>query len=170
MTFYGTAAEFENYHEDRGRVVDPAWTSDIVEAALFFCSEWLDNRYKDLWSGYPTDGFTQVRLWPRNLARTNTFPEYLFTDSEIPVKVLYAVYEAAYRELTTAGSLEKDYVPQKYSKVSIVGATSVEYNASVVQASDLQLQIPIVESLMSPLIDSCKIGYSNMYSGGSKRV
>ena len=170
MTTYGNVAAFKAYHLARGKSISVSWTDDMINAALLLCSDWLDNQYGDLWSGFPTGGFTQGRLWPRTNAGTNTYPQYIFTTSEIPANIDNAVYEVAFRELTTPGSVQKDYTPNKYNKVSVNGAISVEYNASVIQSSDLQLQIPIVESLMKPLINPSAQGSFSLYSGGSERV
>lgn len=170
MTFYGSAAAFETYHEARGRTISASWTDAVIEAALLVSSEWLDGKYSNVWSGYATDGFTQVRQWPRTTAVTNTFPQYVFSTSEIPDNVVYATYEAAFRELTTSGSLQKDFTPSKYNKVSISGATSVEYNSAMNQSSDIQLQIPFIESLMEPLINLSSQGSFSFFSGGVSRV
>ena len=169
MTFYGNAVDFDTYHTDRGRTVSASWTTDDIEAALLLASEWLDDMYRNVWSGYPTDGYSQVRKWPRTTAMTNSFPQYVFTDSEIPTQVVSATYEAAFRELTTAGALRKDFTPFKYNKVSISGALSVEYNTSMTN-NDVQLQIPVVGNLMSELLENPGQGSLSPYSGGAGRA
>lgn len=169
MAFYGSAVGFITYTKDRGRSISPVWTYSVIEAALLVSSEWLDNRYGEIWVGHPTDGFTQSRKWPRTSAVTNTFPQHTFSNSEIPDVVVNAIYEATYRELVTNGTLEKDYTPNKYTKVSVDGAVSVEYDNSL-RASDIQIQIPIIESLMQPLLNSSAQGSFSLFSGGLSRV
>lgn len=169
MTFYGSAAGFTLYTEERGKTVLPTWTTSVIEAALLLSSEWLDRRFEKIWTGYPTGGFTQTRKWPRSTAVTNEYPQYVFADDAIPDNVVDAVYEATFRELTTTGSLQKDYTPTKYNKVSVSGAISVEYDSSL-RSSDIQLQIPVIEDLMRPLLNESARGYFSFYSGGSSRV
>lgn len=169
MTFYGTAAGFVTYNEDRGKAILPTWTYAVIEAALLLSSEWLDDQYGAVWTGYPTDGFTQTRYWPRASATTNTFPQHVFADTDIPDNVVEATYEAAFRELTTTGALRKDFTPSKYNKVAISGAMSVEYDTST-RSADVQLQIPVIESLMVPLLDESSQGSFSFHSGGSSRI
>lgn len=169
MSFYGNAAGFIVYSEARGRAILPAWITAVIEAALLVSSEWLDDQYDSVWTGYATDGFTQVLKWPRASAATNTFPQHLFADTDIPDNVVSAVYEAAFRELTTPGALQKDFTSSKYMKVAISRALSVEYDNSN-RASDVQLQIPIIDSLMAPLLDENAQGSFSSLSGPVSRV
>lgn len=170
MGFYGNVDDFETYHESRGRVIPVDWDDDYIESALLVASEWLDGQYGNVWSGYPTGGYTQERLWPRTSAVTNTYPEYIFEDDQIPDNVIKATYEAAFREATTQGSLQKDFTPNKYTSVSVDGAISVDYNTSIIQASDTQIQIPVIERLMQPLLNNSAQGSFSFYSGGASRV
>lgn len=166
--FYGTAADFTTYHTDRGGVIPASWTDSVIEAALLLSSEWLDGIYADSFYGYKTGGFDQVREWPREAALTNTYPQKVFTDTEIPTRVEEAVYEAAFRELTTPGALNVDFTPNKYNKVSVSGAVSVEY-AQNLSVNDSQLQILKVSSLIEPLLDPTKRGSSSKLSGSISR-
>lgn len=169
MSFYGTAAGFIIYSEARSRVILATWVTAVIEAALLLSSEWLDDQYDAVWTGYATDGFTQVLKWPRASATTNTFPQHVFADTDIPDDVVSAVYEATFRELTTTGSLRKDFTSSKYIKVAISGALAVEYDNSN-RAADVQLQIPVIESLMQPLLDESKQGSFSSLSGAVSRV
>lgn len=166
--FYGSATAFKTYHTGRGRTVPVGWSDANIEVALLVASEWLDSAYDQLWFGYAKDGFTQVRKWPRTGAQTNTDPIYVFEDTITPDQIAYATYEAAFRELTTTGSLTLDYSPQKYKSASVSGAVSVEYIVPN-DASDLQLQIPVIGDLMKPLIDPRR-GISGSLSGSLVRV
>lgn len=149
---YGNATDFATYHEDRGRTIPVSWDSDAINAALLLCSEWLDNVYGGQFIGYKTDGFEQAFEWPRMAATTNIHPAHAFDDDEIPTRIINATYEAAFRELTTPGQLMIDYNPNKYKRVSIDGALSVEY-AQTYGASDLQTQITIIDALVKPLLN-----------------
>lgn len=164
---YGSASGFTTYHEDRGRTVPDSWTDAVIEAALLVASEWVDNRYGDLFMGFKTDGFLQEREWPRTSAYTNTEPVYVFSTNEIPDRVVHAAYEAAFREATTQGSLYVDYDPSKYKSVSISGALSVDYNQNL-SVSEVQKQIQIVEQLLKPLFDE-NLDFASL-SGSTARV
>ena len=169
MSFYGTAVGFTSYTEARGKTVLAAWDTAVVEKALLVASEWLDNSFDTVWSGYATDGFTQARKWPRTTAVTNTFPEHVFATNDIPDNVVSAAYEAAFRDLTELGSLTKDFTQSNYLKVSVSGAMSVDYDNSM-RASDTQVQMPIIESLMEPLFDESSQGFFASISGAISRV
>jgi len=166
---YGTASGFRDYHVSRGRVVSSDWDDSIITAALLVASEWLDTAYDHLWYGYAVGGYTQTRKWPRAAAQTNTNPVHVFSESAIPDQVLYATYEAAFREATTAGALTVDHTPLKYKSAMVDGAVDVEYIIPN-DASEIQLQMPIIGTLMNVLIDP-RVGSSrNGYSSGSVRT
>lgn len=164
MSFYGNAADFRTYHEARGRTISPLWHADFIEAGLLVGSEWIDNRFGNVFTGYPTGGFTQERQWPRTAALTNTFPEYAISTSEIPTRVINATYEAAYRELSEPESLNVDFTPSEYKSLKIEGAIDIEY-AGINQATEVQTQITIIEQLLAPLIDPNSSGSASALSG-----
>lgn len=164
---YGSAVEFETYHESRGRTVPNNWHTDYIESALLVASEWVDNKYGDRFYGYPSNGYLQTRQWPRKAAYTNTTPVYVFSEVEIPTEVVSAVYEAAWREATTQGSLSVDFTPSKYTAVAVNGAVSVTYNTTN-DVTSVQKQIEIIELLLKPLFDPYK--YSSSLSGSVSRV
>lgn len=164
---YGSAAAFETYHEARGRSIPVDWDTDYIEAALLVASEWLDGKYADRFYGYPTDGYTQTRQWPRTLAYTNTYPVYVFATDEIPTEVVEAAYEVAWREANEPGCLSVDFTPSKYNSVSIDGAVQVQYNNSL-DATGVQKQVEPVERILKPLFNPKK--YSSKLSGSVDRV
>lgn len=170
MPGYGNIDDFKSYNEERGREIPESWDDDFITKVLLVASEWLDNKYDNSWIGFATNGYLQERKWPRTTAYTNTYPVYIFANDEIPDAVVNAVYEAAFREATTSGSLQKDFTPNKYNKVSVDGAISVEYNTSITQSADVEVQIPIIDSLMYPLMNLSSQGSFNFASGGSTRV
>lgn len=170
MAKYATATVegFETYWEERGVEIPGTWGEPSIEAALLVASEWIDGTYGALFVGEKTGGFLQDREWPRiNAQIVNPNYYYTFPNNEIPQQVIYAVYEAAYRQAANPGSLLIDYTPGKYKRVSIDGAVSVEY-AGVNFASDVQATFPRIDQLLSALFDN-NADYS-MYSGGSVRV
>lgn len=165
--FYGNVDDFKEYFITRGKDIPQDWTDDMIESALLVSSEWLDGQYESLWIGYKVD-FKQERSWPRQSAQVQTYPYYVYKNDEIPEQVVKAVYEACFRELTKSGSLQVDFTPNKYKSVSVDGAISVEYN-DILYASESQIQMPAIQTLMSVLIDQSK-GGNNPISGKASRV
>lgn len=170
MTIYGTTAAFKTYQTDRGRTVLASWTDAMIAAALLVASEWLDAAYANLWSGVQTAGYAQDRQWPRTGAVTNTPDAYAFGTTEIPVQVPSATYEAAFRQMTSPGSLSVDFTPSKFLEARVEGAITVKYNNTIISASDVQTQIGVIQSLMYPLIDPAATGSYSPYSGPSALV
>ena len=166
--FYGNADDFEKYLTTRGYEIALDWDEDKINAALLVASEWLDNQYENLWIGYKIN-YKQERSWPRQLAVVQTYPYYTYKTNEIPDEVIKATYEAAKRELTSQGSLQVDFQPSQYNSVAIYNAVTVEYNSNA-SAGDIQTQIPIIQSLMSKLLDINKGAGSNGLSGVAVRV
>lgn len=179
---YGDATGFEAYFTARNKNISGSWHTTAINAALLVASEWIDGCYGNFFIGEKTGGFTQEREWPRKSAtvvekqsRYSLEPSfgfvayYTFPDTEIPERVINATYEAAYRQLTTPGSLEVDYTPGKYKSVSIDGALSVEYQ-QINSYTEVQLQIGAVDRLLWPLLDSSMGGGMSNLSGGSSRV
>ncbi len=152
--FYGTANGFKQYFAERNREVDPIYTDSQIEGVLLVASEWLDNSYSDKWVGLKTGGFEQSRSWPRQAAVENTYPYHTYPPTEIPKKVEYGTYEAAIRQLNEQGYLLKDFTPNQYDSVSVVGAVSVQYNRSLSSSGFIQNEIPIIGNLLKSLIDS----------------
>lgn len=164
---YGTATAFKTYHVARGRTVPITWSDAYIEASLLVASEWLDDKYGDRFYGFPTDGYTQERQWPRTSAYSNTYPVYVFAEDEIPDEVVEATYEVAWREANEQGCLSVDFTPSKYTSVSVDGAVSVTYNTSL-DSQGVQKQIEPIERMLKDLFDPSK--YSSSLSGGVQRV
>ena len=166
--FYGNVDDFKEYFTLRGKTIPDDWDNSKIESALLVSSEWLDHQFENSWIGYKVE-FDQERSWPRQSAIVQSFPYHVYSKDEIPEQVVKATYEAAYRELTKQGSLQVDFTPNKYKSVSVDGAISVEYS-SVSYASDVQTEIPIIQDLMSILIDNNKSGAFSPISGKVSRV
>lgn len=167
--FYGNVEDFKKYLLERNIKVDTAWTDVAISSTLLVVSEWLDNVYENIWIGYKTDGYDQERSWPRTNAITVTYPSHIFDKTVIPEEVNKAVYELAYRQLQNPQFLVGEYSPNKYRSVTIHGAVSVEYSQGSGSVWDVQSTVPVVQSLMSFLIDPNKSG-NDSFSGRVDRV
>lgn len=149
--FYGNADGYKTYHTARGRTVPTSLTDSEIESALLVASEWVDSRYGGSFIGTKTNGYLQEREWPRVNAVVQSYPSYIFPDNEVPEQIVKATYEAALRQLESAGSLTVDYTPSKYKSVRVESAVSVEY-ATFDGAFSTQMEIPIVDTLLSSLL------------------
>lgn len=165
MTIYGTAAGFREYHEARGRDMSAYDDDATVDARLLVASEWLDATYRRLFKGYKVGDRTQVREWPRYAVYDHE-GRAVASDS-VPVEVDSATYEAAWRELQSAGSLTMDYTPNKYRSVNIQGSISVDY-AMYGGSADIQTQFAIIDQILDPLLGGN--GSYSALTGASARV
>ena len=155
---YGSAVGFTAYHTARGRAAQIAdYDDDEITPALIVASEWLDARYRSSFPGTKVGMREQVREWPR-VGGTDA-DGYAIASSVVPVEVENATYEAALRVLVKPGALSVDYTPPKYDSVSIDGAIAVKY-ARFNGAMDVQLNIPVVGQILSPLLTGSGVGSS----------
>lgn len=151
MNYYGNVEDFKRYHTERNREIPEDWNDSYICSALLVASEWIDHNYGNLFVGYKTDGYRQEREFPRLSAYVNYYPYTTLKSDEIPREVEQATYEVAFREATNTGCLSMDFKPNNYKSVSVERAVSVEYNISTT-GYDLQLQIPIVDKILSCLL------------------
>ena len=143
---YGTYAGFLTYHTERGRDVSE-WDETSVDAALLVSSEWLDNAYRDELPGLKTGGAAQVAEWPRT--GVIDYYGYAVDSSTVLDAINRATYEVALRVLKDREVLSPDVAPNKYKRVSIDGALSVDYADT---SGGLQTQMPIVGQILSGLL------------------
>lgn len=164
--FYGTVAGYKTYHNARGRSLVIADQDDNeIQAALLVASEWIDARYRSVWisTGTTKVGMrAQIREWPR-YAFVDAYGYAVPSDS-VPIEVENATYEVALREVNVPGSLSQDYTPPKYKSASVDGAVSVTYNTGV-DASDLQVEIPVIDGILAPLLGFEGAGNLSAMSG-----
>lgn len=161
MTYYGTAAAFTAYHTGRGRSV-VEYDEDEINVALLIASEWLDGSFGARWPGYKIgDREQQERDWPRSFVQDRE--GYPVDAESVPVEIERATYEAAYRQLTDATGLLSDHTNDRYRRVSIEGAISVEYRG--LDAMQVQKQFPIIGNILSPLLDGARGNLSSVSSG-----
>lgn len=166
---YGDATGYAAYHTARGRTVTGDTTAQ--NAALLVAADWIDGVYGPMFVGSKTSGFLQEREWPRKSAYVRSTGEYgdyyTFPNDAIPDQVKYAAYEAAYRQMASPGSLQSDYKPPKYKKVTVEGAISVEYN-QFNSGIEAQTSFTVIDKLLMLLIDSDDV--LSPLSGSASRV
>lgn len=92
MSFYGTTAAADSYHNARGNTAWAAYDDTKKQAALTNGSDYVD-RYADQFPGTKTDGRSQERQWPRTNAEDTNGD--VIADDEVPLEVEQATYEAA---------------------------------------------------------------------------
>lgn len=144
--FYGTAAGFTEYHTARGRNVTDH-TTPAIETALLVASEWLDGSFT--WPGFKAGTrTTQERDWPRSYVMDRDGHAVDYT--AVPTEIEQATYEAALRHLADETALLVDYTPDKYKRVTIEGAVSVEYRA--LDAQTVQRKFPIIGQILARLL------------------
>lgn len=147
---YGTVEGFKTYHTDRGNAVAIVDLTDTeISAANLIASEWLDGTYRNMWPGEKFGQRDQIRDWPRSSAYdVNKDPIDYET---VPIEIERAVYEAALRQAISPGSLSVDWTPNKYNRVAVEGAISVQYR-SFAEAGDVQTRFAIIDHILSVLI------------------
>jgi hypothetical protein len=163
MDYYGTLNGFVAYHVARGRIDVESMDDDEVLAALLIASEWGDARYRERFNGQKVGAREQVREWPR-YAASDRFGHPIAFDTT-PVEMENAVYEAAYRQMKTPGSLSVDWTPGKYESVSVAGAVAIKYTPFN-SASDIQTRFTIIDEVIGPILTK---GDTSGLSGGTSR-
>ncbi len=158
IVIYGDTDEALTYHADRGNTAWAAASAPARLVSLARGSEYIDGKYATAFPGYRTLLRSQEREWPRQGAWDREGSAILST--EVPIEVRYATYEAALRDLQTAGSLLTDVTMGKnIVKAAVSGAVSVEYSQPS-GPMDLQLTIPIIDRILAPILTGALASYS----------
>lgn len=101
-------AFFQSYCGDRGYTVQAAWITSRIQVNLVKATDFLNQKYGNRFSGYPTSDF-QGTCWPRDLARRRVSDSndawvglgiaprsiVLVPSGTVPVQVQQAVCELA---------------------------------------------------------------------------
>lgn len=152
---YGNADDFVTYCETMGYTTEelnsPTSPSDEIDAALRRASLYIDGRYRVRFSGKRALGRSQTREWPR-IDAIDTDCNDIPSD-EVPIEVVNATYEAAFRELENPGSLTPDFVATEQVQSERVGPLSVTYkSSSTTMASDTYPVVGTIDAILAPLI------------------
>lgn len=166
MASYGTKAAFLAYHLDRTNPT-AGYSDAAIAAALLIASEWLDGKYQSLFPGLKVGQRAQVREWPRQGALDRD--GYAIASDIPPSEIDAATYEAAYKQLLSPGSLNRDWTPPKYKRASIDGAVSVEY-VTFSNASDTQTRFAVIDAILRPILTGGGVSAMSGLSGATARV
>lgn len=167
MADYGTNDGFRAYHTARGNPVTQFADEAALTAARLVASEWVDGKYRTMFGGWKVGQRAQVREWPRSAASDRD--GYPIPASSVPVEMENATYEAAYKQLTKPGALNKDWTPPKYKRASVDGAVSVEY-VTFNSASDTQTRFAVIDAILQPILTATGASSFAALSGPSARV
>ncbi|MEJ7685630.1 MAG: DnaT-like ssDNA-binding protein [Variovorax sp.] len=162
--FYGTVAEADVYHADRGNA---GWTGRTIDkdAALLRASIYVDSvgrkqlkngTWVTMFPGSKAGGRAQLLDWPRTGAVD--YEGNTIGDAEVPIEVRQATYEAALRELVTPGSLTPDYVPSEQVKREKAGPWEEEYFAPADGTIPNRPIVTVILDLLAPVMISRSLG------------
>lgn len=149
MAHYGTVTGADAYHAARG---NEAWASAMGEektAALVRASQYLDAVYP--WPGQAAD-VGQALEWPRSGV---TWRGMAVAETDTPLPVEHAAYEAALREVQEPGSLNPDFraADAVRSYTEAVGPlTERREYAGVSSAAANRPSIPAIDGLLRGLL------------------
>jgi hypothetical protein len=164
MAIYGTKAEADTYHSDRGNAAWGTAAEGDKDSALIRATEWIDRAFRMAFPGEKTGLRAQEREWPRINAYDDE--DELIPDDEIPAEILPATYEAALREVITPGSLSPDYDPSSQVKREKVDVVEVEYAAGFGPES-VHPVFPIIRGILAPILTG---SVASGLAGSSTRV
>ena len=146
---YGTVDGFRSYHTSRARDVSD-YTDATVYAQLLNATEWIDATFRNDFQGWKLEPFTQEREWPRT--GVVDYYGYAVLGTSVPVQIERATYEAALRMLQNASAFNPVVTGNKYKRVSIDGALSIEYANQTIES--MREQVPIIGQVLSALLES----------------
>lgn len=162
---YGNASDARTYWTDHGYTIPGGWLDADITKALLVVSEWIDGKYESSFPGIRATARAQDRAWPR--AGAYDCEGYAFSNTEYPRELLAAVYEAAFKQMTTPGALSVEFTPSQYRRAAVDGAVSVEY-ALYSYASEVQTQFEVIERAIAPILTGR--GNASMLSGPTGRA
>lgn len=157
---YVTRAECDAYHEEMGnsgwtpRPTSPASPQPeepLGDAAIIRATRAIDRIYGPAFKGIRTHFATQPLEWPRQgvqIYESLSLEGNLIDDDVIPDYIKQAVFEAALREVTEAGSMTPDLERGGEIKKVEAGEVSVEYKDSA-PASTTYVSI---SGIISPML------------------
>lgn len=145
MEGYGDDEGFLDYIERHGYDTSAFSTATDYSAARLRGSQYVDGTYEARFLGRMVDWPDQERSWPRNGVPG-------VDSDDIPNRVVWASYEAAYLEITNPGSLSAIMAANERVVEVRAGSAGVKFSS---EGSTLEGMIPMVskiEGLLAPLL------------------
>ncbi len=148
---YISIDDFNTYCDARAFAVDERDAADeeTIEASIRRATLYIDGKYRSSFPGSKVGGRSQSLEWPREDAEDAAGEE--IGEDEVPVEVINATAEAAWRELLDPGSLTPDYVSSQHTQSETVGPISVTYVPQT-GASDTRPIVQVIDEILAPLI------------------
>jgi hypothetical protein len=122
---YGSLADANTYLAGYGRGDWVDGDDELKEPALRRGTTYIDGHYGTMFPGTRTHGREQALAWPRKNAKDVELNP--IAEDSIPIEIINATFEAAYREFVAPYSLSPDYSSSRVQKRVSVGPISVEY-------------------------------------------
>lgn len=147
---YGTDQGYIDYIVAQG--YEEPEDTDVIAGARLRGSQYVDGTYGEWFPGQPVNGIDQDRAWPRTDA-ADVYGNDI-ASNVIPLRVIYASYEATRLEIANPGSLSKLIAENQKVKRVKAGSVEVEY-AEGGAYTTIAGAIPMstaVEGLLRPLI------------------
>ena len=168
---------FEDYAESRGYDISAYSDDEQIEAALIRATDWIDATYRSRWPGVRSNGTDQGLMWPRK-AGSISYGEFYassylttVTDAEglpiavdaIPVALVRATAEAAYRELVSPNSLAPDLKRGGAIRSLRAGSVAIEYASTAPAGTTFS----VIDNMLSSIIST---GSAGAYTGRAVRA
>ena len=151
---YGTLADADAYHALRANTDWLGADVSLRIAALVKATQYIDGKYLNWIGSGPTDP-DQLLAWPREDAEIG---DRIIDADAIPVELERATFEAALREIRSAGFLLPDLSADNSGIIrEAVGSIEVEYS----QARISRPSIPAVDDALGILLTSPPSGGSS---------
>ncbi len=137
----------EVYADNRGNADWAAGADEDKDAALIRATAAIDAKYRGRWPGYKVAGRVQVLEWPRQAAYDNE--GNLIVGDEVPIEVINATIEAAFRELATPGVMLPDLARGGGIKRLKADTVEIEYAANAMAETAFTLIDGMLSGILS---------------------
>lgn len=147
-TSYVSENDADAYAEGVNNTAWAAGTSANKEAALVRASTAIDARYGASFPGYRAHGREQGLEWPR--AAAYDAAGWLIADDIVPVEVVKATIEAAFRELANPGSMMPDLARGGAIQSVTAGSVSVTWSGNAAAKTAYTL----IDGIIAPILNT----------------
>jgi len=168
---WGSLADADTYHEDRGNASWAAASDEDKEAAMIRATAGLESKYRERWIGFKSNFNTvtapQFLAWPRKKDKLETtaagfalatmtkltdFDNIEIGVDEVPLVLIHAFFEVALVELTqpfVSTELSRENMV-KYERVDVIETEFFRNSPAVVQ-------FPHIDNLLSGIASTAAV-------------